>query len=389
MKLSDGQIKEILERGVSGVIEKSHLEKALKSGKKLRIKFGIDPTSPDLHLGHAVPLRKLKQFQDAGHDAVLIIGDFTARIGDPSGREDTRKPLSPPEIKNNLKKYLLLAGKIINIKKAKKLYNSKWLAKADTLLSLAKIGSIQYVMRRNEFRARQAKGQDIAIVEAMYPLFQGYDSVKINADVEIGGVDQELNLLAGRKLQKYFGQKEQDILMMPLLLGTDGARKMSKGYGNYIALDESPDEMFAKIMTVPDSMVERYFLLLTDLPEEEIRNLLNKLTPLEFKKKLAIEIVASLNSTQAARKSKENFENVFQKKEIPENLQVYNAKAGETWANFLLWNKFALSRTGAKRLITGGAVEFNGVKIEWPEKQIAESGVVKIGKYKFIKVEVR
>lgn len=388
MKISGEQIKEILERGVSGVIEKSHLEQALKSGGKLLVKFGIDPTSPDLHLGHAVPLRKLKQFQNAGHEIVLIIGDFTAQIGDPSGREDARKLLSQREVKNNLKKYLSLAGKIINTKKAKMFYNSAWLARADTLLLLAKIGSIQYVMKRDEFRARQARGQDITILEAMYPLFQGYDSVKVKAEVEVGGADQELNLLAGRKLQKYFGQKEQDILMMPLLPGTDGARKMSKSYGNVVALDEAPEEMFAKIMTVPDSLVEKYFLLLTDLREEEIKNLKKNSTALEFKKKLAAEIVKSLHPQRSAEEAQKSFEKVFSGRETPLNLKTFRAQRGETWAEFLAREKFAKSKSEAKRLIEKGGVDINGRRV-LRAKSAAQSGVIKIGKYKFIKVEVK
>ncbi len=389
MKINEEKIKEILERGVNGIIEKSHLEKALRSGKKLRVKFGIDPTSPDLHLGHAVLLRKLRQFQEIGHEIIFIIGDFTAQIGDPSGKEDARKQLTPKEVKNNLKKYLSLAGKIINIKNIKIFYNSEWLADINILLRLAGIGSIQYVMKRDEFRARQIKGQEITILEAMYPLFQGYDSVKVRADIELGGIDQELNLLAGRKLQKYFRQKEQDILMTPLLVGTDGARKMSKSYGNYIALDEKPNNMFGKIMSVPDHLVEKYFFLLTDLPEEEIKNSLNKLTPLELKKKLATAIVTFLNSAKAAGKARENFENIFQKKEIPQNLKIYRAQINEEWADFLARENLVKSKSEAKRLIEGGGLDFNGRKITRASEQISESGTVKIGKHKFIKIDVR
>ncbi|KKT56945.1 MAG: tyrosyl-tRNA synthetase, tyrosyl-tRNA synthetase [Parcubacteria group bacterium GW2011_GWC1_45_13] len=388
MKINEGKIKEILERGVSGIIEKSHLERALRSGKKLRVKFGIDPTSPDLHLGHAVPFRKLKQFQEVGHEIIFIIGDFTARIGDPSGRESARKPLTPKEVKSNLKKYLSLAGKIINIKNAKMLCNSKWLANTDTLLRLASIGSIQYVMKRDEFRTRQVGGQEITILEAMYPLFQGYDSVKIGADVEVGGADQELNLLAGRKLQKYFGQKEQDILMTPLLTGTDGVRKMSKSFSNYIALNDAPQDMFGKIMSLPDNLLEQYFLLSTDVPMEEAKKLLGR-KPFEAKKVLAYEIVKLYHRENFANKAREYFEKTFSKKEIPENLRIYRAKVNEEWADFLTREKLISSHSEAKRLIEGGGLDFNGKKIARAGEQISESGTVKIGKYKFIKIDVR
>ncbi|MEK7559735.1 MAG: tyrosine--tRNA ligase, partial [Patescibacteria group bacterium] len=245
MKATKEIIEKILERGVEEVIEKSHLEAALKSGKKLIVKFGIDPTSPDLHLGHMVPLRKLRQFQEAGHKIVLIIGDFTATIGDPSGRSEERKPITSTEVKKNLKKYLLLANKVINIKKCKISFNSSWFEKTgiEKIIKLSRASSLQQILRRADFQERMNAGNDISMLELWYPLFQGYDSVRIKADVEIGGTDQKFNLLMGRRVQRYFGISEQDILTVSLIEGTDGTKKMSKSARNYIALDAKPNDM--------------------------------------------------------------------------------------------------------------------------------------------------
>ena len=248
MKLSKNEVpnlnkqelkKEILTRGVDEVIERKHLENALSSGKTLRVKLGIDPTSPDLHLGHAVVLRKLRYFQDLGHKAVLIIGDFTGMIGDPSGKSKARIPLTEKEVKTNMKEYLSQASKIIDVKKVEVRYNSEWLGESvKNILELAKAGTVQQVMQREDFRERIEKG--LTILETLYPLLQGYDSVKVRADVELGGTDQRLNLLMGRQVQRYFGMKEQDILTVPLIEGTDGVKKMSKSEGNYIGLRDKP-----------------------------------------------------------------------------------------------------------------------------------------------------
>ncbi|MEK7514305.1 MAG: tyrosine--tRNA ligase, partial [Patescibacteria group bacterium] len=222
------KIKNLLERNVQEVIEVEHLRKLLLNGKKLRVKLGIDPTSPDLHLGHAVILRKLREFQDLGHKVVLIIGDFTGKIGDPSGRSETRKPLTDKQVKENMKSYLKQAGKVINIKKAEVVFNSRWFVKdgIQKMIELATASSIQQVLRRADFKKRIAEDSDITLLEILYPLFQGYDSLKIKADVELGGIDQKFNLLMGRRVQRHFGMKEQDILMVPLLEGLDGVKKM-------------------------------------------------------------------------------------------------------------------------------------------------------------------
>lgn len=382
----DGQINKILTKGVSEIIEKEHLEKALKSGTKLRVKFGIDPTAPDLHLGHSVPLRKFRQFQDAGHQGILIIGDFTAKIGDPSGRDAARKQLTPKEISLNLKKYLALASKIIDVKKAKIFHNSKWLRDAELPIKLASMVSVQQVLEREDFQKRITENKSVLLLEVFYPLLQGYDSVAVKSDIEIGGIDQKLNLIMGRKLQRAFGMKEQDILTTPLLLGTDGVKKMSKSLGNYIALDEKPNEMFSKVMMIPDAEIKNYFELLTELSFESAEKEFGK--PMDIKKRLASEIVKTYHGEEKAKKAKEYFEKVFSKKEIPDDIKTYKFTGETEWIDFLTAQGFAKSRSDAKRLIDGGGVEFNGVKILGSGEKIKKAGTVRIGKHKFIKIEI-
>src|SRR3989344_5571070 len=338
MDVTENKIREILGRGVGETINSEHLARALKSGKKLRVKLGIDPTSPDLHLGHAVILKKLRQFQSAGHKAVLIIGDFTARIGDPSGRDGARQPLMEKEIKKNMKKYLDLAGKIINVKDAHIYKNSTWLSGAEIPYALASKISIQQVLEREDFQRRLKEGSNISILEAFYPILQGYDSVACEADVEIGGNDQKFNLLMGRRVQRAFNMPEQD------------------------------------------------FLMITDLSEDEAGDIAKKL-PFEQKKILGEKIVSWFYGESSAKKAREYFGKIFSKKEMPENIKVCEVKAGEGWIDFLLFKGFALSRTEAKRLMAGGAIEFNGVKIEWAGEQITKNGVAKIGKHKFFKIK--
>jgi tyrosyl-tRNA synthetase len=261
------KIETILSRGTEQIIMRDHLENALRSGTSLRVKLGIDPTSPDLHLGHTVVLRKLQQFQELGHTIVLIIGDFTARIGDPSGRSETRKILTEKEIQKNLKNYLAQASKVVNVKKAEVRYNSEWHEKKGlaALLELARATTIQQILKREDFQKRLETDSEISLLETLYPILQGYDSVAVRADVELGGTDQIFNLLMGRRVQRYFKMKEQDIVTAPLIEGLDGTKKMSKSYGNAIGIAETPKEMFGKVMAIPDSLIEKYFTLLTDV----------------------------------------------------------------------------------------------------------------------------
>jgi len=384
MKTNEEKIKEILEKGTVEVIEREHLNLALKSGKKLKIKFGIDPTAPDLHLGHAVPLRKLRQFQNAGHQAILIIGNYTAQIGDPSGRDITRKPLTKEEIKKNIKKYLDQAGKIIDIKKTKILHNSKWLDNARLPIVLSAKASVQQILEREDFQKRINNRQSITVLELLYPLFQGYDSVAVKADVEIGGSDQKFNLITGRKIQRAFNMPEQDILTTPLLVGTDGVKKMSKSYGNYISISEKPEIMFSKIMKVPDSEVRNYFMLLTDeIPAGKFEK------RMEEKKYLARQIVKMFYGEKKADKAKEYFEKTFSKKENPTDIDIRVIGAGKEWGDFLVEEKFVTSKSEAKRLVGGGGIDFENTRISNSGEKIIKSGVAKIGKYKYIRIEVK
>ena len=389
------KIEELLVRGVEDVIVKEHLEQALKSGKQLRVKFGIDPTAPDIHLGHTVVLRKLRAFQDLGHHVILLIGDFTAKIGDPSGRSEARKPLSEKDVENNMKGYLEQAGKIIDIKKAEVVYNSSWFAKEGLreLIDLSSAGSIQQVLRRADFRKRLDEDNDITLLEALYPLFQGYDSVKVKADVEIGGADQLFNLLMGRRVQRHYKMPEQDILTAQLLEGTDGVKKMSKSVGNYVGVNDEPVDMFSKVMTIKDGLILKYFWLCTDVSQDELDNYEKQLNeganPRDIKMKLGKKIVAMYHSKEEAERAAAEFEKVFSKKELPENIAEHKISANPiSLADLLVESDIAKSKGEAKRLVEQGGVEIDGtVEKDWG-KQIEFKGgeVVQAGKRKFIKI---
>ncbi|MBI4919801.1 tyrosine--tRNA ligase [Candidatus Azambacteria bacterium] len=391
------KIKTLLNRAVSGAVVKEHLEKALSSGKSLRIKFGIDPTSPDIHLGHSVPLLKLKQFQEMGHKAVLIIGDFTARIGDPTGRTEARKPLAESEIKKNFKNYLSQAGKIINIKKTEIHFNGEWFKKmkAADFYRLAGHMTVQQVLKREDFRKRIESGKDISATEMMYPLFQGYDSVMVKADVEIGGEDQLLNLLAGRKIQRAYGQPEQDILTTWLIEGTDGAKKMSKSYGNYIGIAEKPDIMFGKIMSTPDSLIIKYFKALTLVPDNEIVELefnmkSGSANPRDVKSRLAFELVKMYHGEKNAEKAEMEFEKVFRKHELPEKMPaVLLEKGSYKMIDLLIKTNLVKSKSEARRLVNEGAVKIGGRPIKDLKINIASDFIVQIGKRRFAKIKIK
>ncbi|MDO8743357.1 MAG: tyrosine--tRNA ligase, partial [Candidatus Azambacteria bacterium] len=362
------KIKTLLTRAVSEVIVKDHLEVELKSGRKLRIKLGIDPTAPDIHFGHAVSLMKLKQFQELGHQAVLIIGDFTAKIGDPTGRLESREALSSQTIKKNLKGYLEQIGKIINIGKTEIRYNNEWFGKmgARGFYDLTARVTVQQVMKRDDFRKRIESDQDITINEMMYPLFQGYDSVMVKADVELGGEDQKVNLLMGRRVQRAYGVPEQDILTTWLIEGTDGGRKMSKSFSNYIGVAEKPDAMFGKIMSIPDALIIKYFEALTIIPDSEINDLKialesQKMNPRDIKNKLAFEIVKIYHGEKSASKAEEEFNKVFRKHELPEEIPVVLLQRGfYNVVDLLLESNLVKSKNEARRLVNENAVKIGG-----------------------------
>ncbi len=389
-------IKEVLTRGVEEVINKSHLEKRLKSDERLRIKFGIDPTSADLHLGHSIPLKKLKQFQELGHQVIFLIGDFTARIGDPSARLDKRRPLTEKEIKKNMQDYIRQAAKILNMKQVEVRYNSEWYEKkgAAFLMDLTSRFTYARLIERDEFKKRIAKDIDISMLELIYPLLQGYDSVELKSDIEIGGADQKFNLLFARRVQKKYQQPQQDIITVPLLIGIDGARKMSKFYGNYIKLEEKPAEMFGKIMSISDNLIISYFELLTDVPLKKIDQYkkvlqLKKINPRDSKEELAFEITKMYHSQKAAEKTQEEFNKVFKEKKLPSKiLEIKIEEEALDILDLLVKTKLAPSKSEAKRLIIQKGVKIDGrIQNDWRKMvKIKKEIVIQVGKRKFVKV---
>ncbi|MBN2093968.1 MAG: tyrosine--tRNA ligase [Candidatus Zambryskibacteria bacterium] len=389
--VDEKKIDEILDRGTEDIFIKEHLKEALLSGKKLRIKLGIDPTSPNIHLGRAVALRKLKAFQDLGHQVVLIIGDFTAKIADPSDKLEKRPMLTDEQIQENLKHYLKQIGKIINLNKTEVRYNSEWLKSMDFLKTaqLLDCFTVQQMSKRRNFSERLEKNQDVFVVEFMYPALQGYDSVKVEADVEIGGFDQLFNLKAGRTIQKKFGQKEQDIMTLSMLPGTDG-RKMSSSWDNVISLLDTPEDMFGKVMSVRDDLILEYFKLCTDLPmgeiskiEEEMKSGIN---PRDLKIRLAEEITKLYHSEQVAKIAKNAFENTFGKKEFPKDAKVIESRAEDKLINILNNQGIVESKSEFRRLIEAGAVsDFPDKKIINLDEEVGQAARrIKIGKKTFV-----
>ncbi|MDD3480773.1 MAG: tyrosine--tRNA ligase [Patescibacteria group bacterium] len=383
-------IKDILTRGVTNVIEKKHLEEALKSGKKLRIKLGIDPTGPKIHIGRAFTLWKLRQFQELGHKVVLIIGDFTGQIGDASDKEAERQALSLSDIKRNMKTYEDQIGKILDMKKVEIRYNSEWLGKlsAQDLVEEAMNFTVAQMIERDNYWERFKNGKPIGLHEILYPIFQGYDSVAIKSDVEIGGNDQLFNLLAGRVVQKKHGQKEQDILTFEMLEGTDG-RKMSTSWGNCIYIEDDPSEMYGKVMSITDDLIKRYFVLGTWVSERETKKILKK-GPREAKGQLAFEIVKRYHGETKAKKAEKNFEQKFVKNETPEEMpEVKLVYAAQPLADILTDIRLTASKSEARRMIEQGAVKVDGATIGDREAVIDPiSGmVIQVGKRKFVRVK--
>jgi tyrosyl-tRNA synthetase len=386
------KIEKLLSRNVEEAIEEDHLRAALLSGKKLRVKLGIDPTSPDLHVGHAVLLRKLREFQDLGHRIVLIVGDFTGRIGDPSGRAEAREPLTAAEVKKNMKNYLAQAGKILNIKKTEIVHNSDWFDKEgiEAFVRLAAAGTFEQVLRRADFQKRIEAGQGITFLELLYPLFQGYDSVKVRADVELGGTDQKFNLLTGRHVQRHFGMPEQDVMTVTLLEGLDGVKKMSKSLGNYIGLADTPADMFGKTMSVPDALVRKYFMLCTDIPEDEVDTLTKILGPKALKERLGYELVALYRGKKEAELARENFDKLFSKKEVPDDIpELKITPSIGTMTQLVVASGSVKSNSEARRLIEQGGLDIDQKVQKDPAAKITLRGgeIIKIGKRRFFRVK--
>ena len=388
-----------IRRGAVDLISEEELakkiERAGREKKSLGVKLGADPSTPDLHIGHGVVLRKLRAFQDLGHQASLIIGDFTAMIGDPSGRQKTRPMLSHDEVVKNGETYVEQVSRILDREKLKVLYNSTWLNPMTftDVIKLAACYTVSQMLERNDFHERFNSQLPISLHEFLYPLAQGMDSVAIHADIELGGTDQKFNLLVGRELQRHFNMEPQCILTVPLLEGTDGERKMSKSYGNSINFSDSPDDMFGKTMSIPDSMIYRYFELATSVRDLSAikQQLEDKNTnPRDLKVRLGQEIVRSFYGDQAAAEAYEKFRTMFVKKEVPEDIEEVTVAVGPiSLADFIADRKLAPSKSEAKRLIDGGGVSIDGEKVT-DNKAIfspkAEGVILKVGKRKFLKV---
>ncbi|MDP2830807.1 MAG: tyrosine--tRNA ligase [Candidatus Omnitrophota bacterium] len=379
---------EIIKRGAVEIISEDELRKKLtqsiKTKRPLKIKAGFDPTAPDLHLGHTVLLRKLRQFQDLGHEVYFLIGDFTGQIGDPSGRSEIRKQLSKKEVAKNAQTYKEQVAKILDIRKLKIVFNSKWFEKISgvEMLKLTTHATVSQMLARDDFKKRYANGENISILEFVYPLMQGYDSVMLEADVEIGGTDQIFNLLVGREFQKDFNQPRQVVLTMPLLEGTDGIAKMSKSYGNYIGINESSKEIFGKIMSISDELMLKYYELLTDEDLAKVK----QMHPKEAKVKLAKIIITQYHSAGAAEKEAEEFTRVFSQKEIPQDMPKFKTDGKKTILAILTESNLAASGNEARRLIQQGAVSFNNVKVQKDDFIPLAPGILKAGNRRFLKV---
>ena len=386
---------DLIKKGVEEVISEKELEAKLKSGKKLRIKLGADPSGPDIHLGHAIILRKMKQFQDEGHKIIFLIGDYTAMFGDPSGKNKTRPILSEAQIAANGKTYFDQVGKIIDVEKAEIVRNSEWFKNMalKELINLGSKFSVASIIERDDFEKRLKEGKEISMHELYYPMMQAYDSVVLKADIEFGGTDQRFNMLAGRELQKKIGQSPQVVITTKLLVGTDGKEKMSKSLGNYIGITEGPKEQFGKIMSIPDSLIEQYFELCTDIDSEAIKQMMKEINdgknPRDYKLKLAKEIVTIYHGDNEAAYAKEQFINQFQKKEIPDEIPGVELSGNYTLTSLLNEIDAVTSNSEAKRLIEQGAVKIDGVKITEINAQVAaHSGmVIQVGKRNFWRVK--
>ncbi len=350
-------------RNAVEVISTTELAAKLAEGRPLRIKLGMDPTAPDLHLGHTVTLKKLRDFQQAGHTVVFLVGDFTAMIGDPTGRSETRKALSADEIKRNADTYRRQVFKLLDPERTEIRFNSEWMAPMGVaeLIGIAAHLSVARMLERDDFEKRLKSGEPLFIHELLYPLIQGYDSVALKADVELGGTDQKFNMLVGRDLQRAFGQPPQVVMTMPLLEGLDGVRKMSKSYGNYVALEDKPEEMFGKLMSISDALMTRYFELLAGGDAAELAAVRSgALHPMEAKKRLASMIVAEYHGSPAAERAREHFETKFQRREVPADAKVYRVD-GEIWICELMKQLgFVPSTSEARRLVGQGAVRVDG-----------------------------
>ncbi|HJO59193.1 MAG TPA: tyrosine--tRNA ligase [SAR202 cluster bacterium] len=391
--------EDILSRGVEEIIVKSEFIDRLNSGQKMRLKMGFDPSAPDIHVGHAVGLRKLRQLQEMGHQVVLIVGDWTAQIGDPSGRSQTRKIISIEEVHSNAQTYLDQFFKIVDKERTEIRWQSEWFGPftLTNVIELTSKFTVAQILAREDFAKRFGENQPISITELLYPLLQGYDSVAIESDVEFGGTDQKFNLLVGRELQQMRGMKAQQCFIMPLLPGTDGVQKMSKSLGNYIGIDETPQEIFGKVMSIPDSLILPYFDWLTDTPTKEITEIKNSLetqsvNPIELKKNVAYKLVTDFHDAKSASSSRDFFEKTVQGGQAPDDMPEYvipsgNAAAGLKLSNILVASGLTSSSGEARRLIEQGAVKINEIQItqNQPVNRL-EKGILRAGRRRYVRL---
>lgn len=398
---------EVIKRGAVEVISEHALVEKLKKGKPLIIKAGFDPTAPDIHLGHTVLLRKLRHFQDLGHRVIFLIGDATALVGDPSGQSAARKVLTQDEVEENAKTYEKQVGKILKTDDRKvfeRVHNSEWFTKFnfENLVQLAQRYTVARLLERDDFQKRLKENKPISFLELFYPLMQGYDSVKLEADVEIGGTDQKFNMLVGRDLQEAYKKEPQVVITMPLLVGTDGVQKMSKSYGNYIGINESAGEIYGKTMSIPDDVMSLYYELLTDIPLDEIEAMkegikVGTVHPKEAKSRLGMMLVEMYHSKEEALKTRDNFESLFKQKEIPEEVEEFSLaksdlKEGKIWiAKLLSLTGLAASNSEARRLIAQGGLKIDGKKFADADAEIVVSDgmVIQSGKRNFIKLRLK
>lgn len=403
-KLTPNKQLEILKRNTVEIIpEDGFLEKLKKScetGKPLTCKLGFDPSAPDLHLGHAVVLQKIREFQELGHEVIIILGDFTGRIGDPTGRSATRRQLTEEEVKANAETYKEQVYKILDAEKTQLVFNSKWLAELNfvQIIELASKYNVARMLEREDFSRRYREGQSISIHEFFYPLMQGYDSIAIHADVELGATEQKFNLLMGRHLQKEYGQEPQVALTLPILTGTDGVQKMSKSLGNYIGITEPPADIYGKVMSIPDDIMMEYYYLCSGLPAEEADKIKlditnNRLHPRDAKMRLAREIVTLYYNHEEALKAEEHFKRVFQQHALPDNIPMVHLKAAE-WDDspnvirLIAATGVVNSKSEVRRLILQGGVRINGQKVNSIDQciDINQETLIQVGKRKFVKV---
>ena len=391
----------ILKRGTVEILPEEDLGKKLerseKTGQPLKVKWGADPSAPDLHLGHAVVLRKMKEFQDLGHEVIFVIGDFTARVGDPTGRSETRKPMSEEEVARNAETYFRQVYRLFKKENCRVVYNHDWLGKL-TLAEILRLSSkftVARTLERNDFAERFKTGQSIGVHEFLYPMMVAYDSVVLEADIELGGTDQTFNLLAGRELMSELGLEPQVCMTMPLLLGLDGVQKMSKSLGNTIAIQDPPGEMFGKAMSIPDNLILNYFELATTLDEAECRKIKALLAepgtnPRDVKVRLGKEIVALYHSQAEAEKAAGDFDRVFKEKQVPEDMPVHVVGEPKVWiVKLMTGSGLASSSSEARRLIQQGAVKVDGERVSDPDAQVdlSKERILKVGKRRFLRVQ--